>query len=169
MKQRQPLVQIASNVERKIAERFMLSDAKKAIFPTSARFLTEFPVGLSRTREPFKAKRVDMLSAIRMSDKWDIFNDITARQARLRLETTNPIRFIANIDEGPIWVLEIKPVLDQKAMGQVLADKDLLEADIRYFYEPRGELGVKMGIICGKTDRLLEWTCKNNNIVVFVV
>ena len=57
-------------------------------------------------------------------------------------------------------MFEIKLVLDQKAIGQVLADKGLLEEDIRHFYEPRGELEVKMGIICGKTDRLLEWTCK---------
>lgn len=169
MRQRQPLVQIASIVERELAERFMLSDAKKAIFPTSARFLCEFPVGLSQTREPLETKRVDLIGAIKMSGEWGIYDDITAKQARLRLETTNPVRFIENITEAPIWVFEIKPVLDQKAIGQVLTDRDLLEMDLTSFYNSPYELGIRMGIICGKTDRLLEQTCRNHGIDLFIV
>ena len=169
MKQRQPLVQIASDRERELAERFMLSGTKKKIFPTSARFLTEFPVGFSQTGEPLELKRVDMIGAIRMSAEWKGFDDMTARQTRLRVTTTNPIRFIENIEEGPIWLLEIKPTLDQKAIGQVLADKNLLKEDLVYFYECTNELEVRLGIICGTTDRLLEGTCRNHNIHVFLI
>ena len=170
MIQKTPSVQIVSNVERELAERFMLSDAKKAIFPSTARFLTEFPLGFSRTDEPFELKRADLIGAMRMYKDWGISDDITARQTRLRLKVTNPVEFIQSIYKGPIWLLEIKKVLDQKAIGQILVDKSLLEEDLTDFYEaPLNKLEVMMGIICGKTDRLLEQTCKNYFINVFVV
>jgi hypothetical protein len=163
-------VQIASPVERELGERFMVCEAKRNIFPTTARFLTEFPLGFSRTNEPFQLKRVDLIGAMSIYEDWDTCDDITAKQTRLRLKTTNPVEFIKSIVEGPIWLLEIKKVLDQKAIGQVLADKSLLEEDLVDFYEPNlYELEVKMGIICGKTDRLLEQTCRNYNINVFIV
>ena len=165
-----PLVQIASPVERELAEKFMLSEAKRNIFPRSARFLTEFPLGFSRTDEPFELKRVDLIGAMRMYEDWDICDDITAKQTRLRLKTTNPIEFIQSIFEGPIWLLEIKKVLDQKAIGQVLADKSLLEEDLTDFYETKlNKLDIKMGIICGKTDRLVEQTCRDHNMKVCIV
>ena len=169
MKNKTPSVQIASIEERQLAERFMLNSIKRTIFPSTVRFLTEFPLGLSLTHEPLVTKRVDLIGVIRMGNGWNIYDDITARQTRLRLETTNPVRFIENIVEGPIWLLEIKQVLDQKAIGQVLADKDLLEADLTHFYERQNELEVKMGIISGKTDRLLEQTCQKYFINVFIV
>lgn len=165
-----PVVQLVSRVERELAERFMICDAKRNIFPATARFLTEFPLGFSRTDEPFELKRVDLIGAMRMYENWGIYDDITARQTRLRLKTTNPVEFIQSIFEGPIWLLEIKKILDQKAIGQVLADKSLLEEDLTDFYETKSnKLDVKMGIICGKTDRLLEQTCRNHFINVFIL
>lgn len=170
MKQKQPSVQLVSRVERELAERFMLCDAKRTIFPTTARFLTEFPLGFSHTDEPFELKRVDLIGAMRMYEDWAIYDDITAKQTRLKLKTTNPIEFISSIYEGPIWLLEIKKVLDQKAIGQVLADKSLLEEDLAEFYENTSiKLEAEMGIICGETDRLLEQTCRDLNIAVFIV
>lgn len=169
---RQAQAQIVSDEERELAERFLDSEEKRRIFPDSARFLTEFPVGLSLTAEPLEAKRVDLIGALEMTEAWGIDDAKTARQALLRTGTLNPHRFIDNILSDTLWLLEIKYRLDQKAVGQVLADKDLLTEDLAkgyYSSKKKININIKMGIIYHETDRLLELTCRNHDITIFVV
>jgi hypothetical protein len=85
----------------------------------------------------------------------------------LNLERPKEIDAVA-LTATSTWILEAKqPKLNFEAIGQVLAHS--------YFFR-RGEhdLGntpdnIKLGIICEKTDELLEEVCNDYNIKVFKI
>lgn len=60
------------------------------------------------------------------------------------------------------WVLEGKEKLNFEAIGQVLVYRELIKED----YPHLGE--VRMGVICFEGDSILEKTCKNLEIEVFI-
>lgn len=58
------------------------------------------------------------------------------------------------------WIIEGKGKLNYEAIGQVMVYSDLFVEDNPTFSE------VKKGVACEETDRLLEATCKKNDIEV---
>ena len=61
-----------------------------------------------------------------------------------------------------IWLVEAKQALDHRALGQVLAYKDLYQQ-----YSP--VVNPTLAIVCEKTDLELEATCKAQGVKVFVI
>jgi len=138
---------------------------KKHILAQKATVITNVPVGLAHLRtDPRRAMLPK--SELRMilgthSKKVDAV--CLPNRLILNARAHDWIEYAKDFAEEEVWLLEVKNKLNTDALGKILVYNELFAKD-----NPKVRI-LGLGIVCKKTDVLIEKVCKKYGVEVFVV
>lgn len=118
------------------------------------RFYTEVPIGWSRGNKKWPAEgEVRYIDAIRLREPY--------YEEGIVKFSNHSDEFLHAVHEAAVDLIEIKKKLNRPVIGQILAGREMFEAD--YWIEE-----LRCTALCERNDPTLEWVCDRHEIDVKV-